>query len=96
MVNLMNNQYGMGGQTVGETMGYHIPARLAAGINPDNMFAERVNGQDVLATIDLIRRKKEIVLKGDGPVLNEIVTYRYNGHSSGDLESYRTPQEIEL
>ncbi|BDV03604.1 MAG: pyruvate dehydrogenase E1 subunit beta [Candidatus Hepatoplasma scabrum] len=94
MINLMNNQYGMGGQTVGETMGYKIPARLGAGINPENMFAERVNGQDVLATIDLIRRKKAIVLKGDGPVLNEILTYRYNGHSSGDLESYRTPEEI--
>ncbi|CRX36907.1 / / 2-oxoisovalerate dehydrogenase subunit beta / 390077:392560 Reverse [Candidatus Hepatoplasma crinochetorum] len=94
MINLMNNQYGMGGQTVGETMGYKIPARIGAGLNPNNMFSERVNGQDVLATIDLMRRKKIIVEKGDGPVLNEIVTYRYNGHSSGDLESYRTPEEI--
>lgn len=96
MINLMNNGYGMGGQTVGETMGNKGPARIGAAINPENMFAERVNGQDVLATIDLIRRKKEIALKGDGPILNEIITYRYNGHSSGDLESYRVPEEIEM
>ncbi len=96
MLNIMNNSYGMGGQTMGETMGNKGPARVGAGINPEGLYAEVVNGQDPLAVIDLIRRKKPIVLKGDGPVMNEIITYRYNGHSSGDLESYRTPEEVEL
>jgi len=35
--NFMNNQYGMGGQTCGETMGYDILARLGAGVNPEQM-----------------------------------------------------------
>ncbi len=96
MVNVMNNFYGMGGQTIGETMGNKGPARIGAGINPDNMHAEVVDGQDPLAVIDLIRRKKPVILKGDGPVINEIITYRYNGHSSGDLETYRTADEVEL
>ena len=95
MLTVMNNGYAMGGQTIGETMGNQGPARIGSAINPEKMHSEIVDGQNVLAVIDLIKRKKEILLKGDGPVLNEIRTYRYNGHSSGDLESYRVPQEIE-
>ncbi len=95
MMTVMNNAYGMGGQTIGETMGNKGSARIGAAINPEAMHAEVVNGQNVLAVIDLIKRKKEILEKGDGPVINEIRTYRYNGHSSGDLESYRVPEEIE-
>ncbi|NOQ50509.1 MAG: dehydrogenase [Mycoplasmataceae bacterium] len=94
MVNVMNNNYGMGGQTVGETMGNKGPARIGAAINPQNLHAEVVNGQDPLAVIDLINRKYPIVKNGDGPVLNEIVTYRFNGHSSGDLETYRSQEEV--
>ena len=33
--NFMNNLYGMGGQTMGETMGYDILARVGAGVNPE-------------------------------------------------------------
>ena len=35
LFNVFNNFYGMGGQTMGETMGFTSPARLAAGFNPD-------------------------------------------------------------
>ena len=42
--NIFNNQYGMGGQTKGETMGYDILARIGAGVNPEQMHAERVDG----------------------------------------------------
>src|SRR4030043_2047523 len=38
--NFMNNLYGMGGQTMGETMGYGILARIGAGVNPDRMQPE--------------------------------------------------------
>jgi 2-oxoisovalerate dehydrogenase E1 component len=94
MVNVMNNGYGMGGQTIGETMGNKGPARIGSAINPDALHAEVVNGQNPLAVMDLIRRKYPIVKNGDGPVMNEIRTYRFNGHSSGDLESYRTSEEV--
>ena len=46
--NFMNNQYGMGGQTCGETMGYEMLARLGAGVNPEMMHAERVDGYNPL------------------------------------------------
>jgi len=48
IVNIMNNQYGMGGQTAGETMGYDIAARIGAGVNPEQMHAERVDGYNPL------------------------------------------------
>lgn len=96
MLNIMNNAYGMGGQTIGETMGNKGPIKLATAINPENCHAEVINGQNPLAAIDLIRRKYDVVKNGDGPVVNEIRTYRLNGHSSGDPESYRTREELEL
>jgi len=95
MVNVMNNAYGMGGQTIGETMGNKGTARMGAGINPEACHAEVVNGQNVLAVIDLIKRKYDLAINGDGPIMNEIRTYRISGHSSADVESYRSPEEIE-
>lgn len=47
--NFMNNLYGMGGQTMGETMGYEILARVGAGVNPEPMHAERVDGYNFLS-----------------------------------------------
>lgn len=93
--NCMNNFYGMGGQTLGETMGVEAIARIGAGVNPDQMHAERVNGYDPLPVIDAFRRKKEILLDGKGPVLLDTITYRISGHSPSDASSYRSKEEIE-
>jgi len=93
--NCVNNHYGMGGQTGCETMGFKILARLGAGVNPDQMHAERINGYDPLAVIDAVKRKREILNKGLGPVLLDTVTYRISGHSPSDASSYRTKEEIE-
>lgn len=95
LFNFFNNFYGMGGQTDGETMGYDILARVGAGVNPEAMHAERVDGYDPLAVADAIRRKKEILLEGRGPVLLDTITYRISGHSPSDASSYRTREEIE-
>jgi 2-oxoisovalerate dehydrogenase E1 component len=93
--NFVNNFYGMGGQPAGETMGFGILARLGAGINPEQMYAERVDGFNPLAVIDAISRKRNILERGDGPVLLDVVTYRYTGHSPSDAMSYRTREELE-
>jgi 2-oxoisovalerate dehydrogenase E1 component len=93
--NCMNNFYGMGGQPLGETMGMQHIARLGAGVNPDQMHAECVNGYDPLPVIDAFRRKKQVLLEGRGPVLLETVTYRISGHSPSDASSYRSKEEIE-
>lgn len=95
IVNIMNNQYGMGGQTCGETMGYGIAARIGAGLNEDQMHAERVDGYNPLAVIDAYRRKRKILEEKKGPVLLDILTYRYSGHSPSDASSYRSKEEVE-
>ncbi len=93
--NIMNNQYGMGGQTCGETMGYSVAARVGAGVNPSQMHAERVDGYNPLAVIDIFKRKGEIIKEKKGPVLIETLTYRFSGHSPSDASSYRSKEEIE-
>ncbi len=95
MFNIVNNQYGMGGQTVGETMGYDMPARMGAGFNPNQLLAERVDGFNPLAVIEAYGRKKKLLLEGKGPALLDVVTYRFAGHSPSDSSSYRTKEEIE-
>src|SRR5271157_1623427 len=93
--NCMNNFYGMGGQPFGETMGVQFIARIGAGVNPDQMHAERVNGYDPLPVIDAFRRKRQVIEEGRGPVLLDTVTYRISGHSPSDASSYRSKEEIE-
>ena len=94
LFNIMDNQYAMGGQTRGETMGYGFAARLGAGFNADAMHAERVDGYNPLAVIDAFRRKKALLEAKQGPCLLDVVTYRYSGHSPSDQSSYRTKEEI--
>ncbi len=95
LFNIFNNQYGMGGQTRGETMGYDFLARAGAGINPAQMHAERVDGYNPLAVIEAMRRKKALLEQGEGPVLLDVVTYRMAGHSPSDASTYRTKEEMD-
>ncbi|MFC2090382.1 thiamine pyrophosphate-dependent enzyme [Bacteroidota bacterium] len=95
IINIMNNQYGMGGQTCGETMGYEIAARIGAGVNKDQMHAERVDGYNPLAVIDAYQRKRKLLEEKRGPVLLDVLTYRYSGHSPSDASSYRSKEEVE-
>ncbi|MDL2233390.1 dehydrogenase [Ruminococcaceae bacterium OttesenSCG-928-L11] len=90
-----NNGYGMGGQTRGETMGYDLLARIGAGISPTQMHAERVDGYNPLAVIDAYSRKKPLLESGEGPVLLDVVTYRYSGHSTSDASAYREKEEMD-
>ena len=96
LVNFFNNFYGMGGQPEGETMGFGMLARLGAGVNPEALHAERVDGYNPLAVADAIERKKKILLAGKGPVLLDVITYRLSGHSPSDASSYRSKEEIDL
>lgn len=92
--NINDNFYGMGGQTQGETMGMDMIARIAAGIAPNALHAERVDGYNPLAVIDAYRRKLPVAKK-DGPVFLDVITYRISGHSPSDSSSYRTKEEID-
>lgn len=96
MFNFFNNFYGMGGQPAGETMGFGTLARVGAGVNPDAMHAERVDGYNPLAVAEATLRKKKILLEGRGPVLLDVITYRISGHSPSDSSSYRSKEELRL
>ena len=93
--NIMDNGYAMGGRTNGETMAYHNVARLGAGVAVNQMHAERINGMDPLAVIDAYDRKLPLAKSGEGPILLDVVTYRYSGHSPSDQNAYRSREEIE-
>ena len=85
----------MGGQPIGETMGYENLARIGSGINPDKLHAEVIDGNNIFAVHDAITRSKEIIASGKGPVLLDCQTYRFSGHSPSDASSYRTKEEID-
>ena len=95
LFNFFNNDYGMGGQTRGETMAYDFLARLGAGITPSQLHVERVDGFNPLAVIEAMKRKKKLLLEGKGPAMLDVVTYRYGGHSPSDAMSYRTQEEVD-
>jgi 2-oxoisovalerate dehydrogenase E1 component len=91
---IQNNHYGMTHRTDDEVMGVRHLARRAAGFADDNMHAEVVNGMDVLAVRDAVRRAAALCRAGEGPVLVEASTYRYYGHSLSDPRNeYRTRDE---
>ena len=91
---IVNNHYGMTGRAEGEVTGIDALARRAAGFSMNNMHAELVNGMDPLAVRDAVVRAREIIKKGEGPVLLELDTYRYYGHSLSDPRNeYRTRDE---
>ena len=93
---IVNNFYGMGGQTLGETMAYERLSRIGAGINPENMHAQTIDGNNPLAVIDAMTTARQHIASGDGPVLIDCQTYRLSGHSPSDASSYRTKDELDL
>ncbi|MCU1636770.1 MAG: Pyruvate/2-oxoglutarate dehydrogenase [Cryobacterium sp.] len=93
---IVNNFYGMGGQTIGETMAYDRLARIGAGINANNMHAQTIDGNNPLAVIEAMTAARRHLESGDGPVLIDCQTYRQSGHSPSDASSYRTKDEVDL
>jgi 2-oxoisovalerate dehydrogenase E1 component len=91
---IQNNHYGMTHRTDNEVMGVRYLAQRAAGFADDAMHAEVVNGMDVLAVRDAVKRAAALCRAGEGPVLIEASTYRFYGHSLSDpRHEYRTREE---
>lgn len=59
------------------------------------MPGEQVDGQDVDAVTESVRRAADRARAGEGPTFIEAKTYRYSGHSRSDTGPYRRPGELE-
>jgi len=84
-----NNQYAMG--TAYDVHSAVPMIQKAAGYN---MYAEEVDGMDVMAVREAICRAAERARRGDGPSFLNAVTYRYRGHSMADPDVQRDKAEI--
>ncbi len=84
-----NNQYSMG-MAVGKAWAVdNLLPRAAA----YNIPGEQIDGMDVLAIYEAMKRAVEHARSGQGPMLLEIKTYRFRGHSMTDPSYYRTREE---
>jgi len=88
---VVNNLYGMGlrveqGSAVSELY------RKACAYN---MQSWRVDGNDVLAVRDAVRKAAELARDQHEPSLLEAVSYRFRGHSVVDPDRYRDKEEVQ-
>ena len=67
-------------------------AERAAGFG---LPAVQVDGQDVCAVYREVRAARKRAEAGDGPTFIEALTYRYHGHNTGEVTTYRTEDEVE-
>ena len=85
-----NNLYGMG-TTVARSSAVSEIQQKAEGYG---MQHRRVDGMDIMAVYAAAKTAIKEVRKGSGPMMLEIMTYRYRGHSMGDPERYRKQAEV--
>ena len=85
-----NNRYGMGtsiDRASARTDFFH--RGMAYGIP-----GEQVDGMNVLAVHEAGLAATEHARSGQGPIILEMMTYRYRGHSMSDPAKYRTREEV--
>ncbi len=86
-----NNQYAMGTAVKRSSAETHFHRRGTAFRIP----GMAVNGMDVLEVRGAAELALAHVRAGGGPVLMELSTYRYRGHSMSDPAKYRSREEVE-
>jgi pyruvate dehydrogenase E1 component alpha subunit len=86
-----NNRYAMGTGLERHQSQTDIQAKSRAYA----VSGEAVDGMDVLAVENAVRRAIDEIGKGGGPFLLEARTYRYRAHSMYDPELYRDKAEVD-
>ncbi len=85
-----NNQYAMGTSIARAKAGAEMYERgIAFGIP-----GRQVDGMDVLAVEQATAEAALHCREDKGPILLEMMTYRYRGHSMSDPAKYRTKEEV--
>jgi pyruvate dehydrogenase E1 component alpha subunit len=84
-----NNKYGMGTSIERASATTELYQRGQAHGIP----GEAVDGMDVVAVRDATRRAA-VLVRGQGPFILEMKTYRYRGHSMSDPAKYRSKEEV--
>ncbi len=85
-----NNKYGMGTCQARHAAGELYKRGEAYGI-----LGKKVNGMDVLKVREAAEEAIAHARSGKGPVVLEMETYRYRGHSMSDPAKYRSKEEVE-
>ncbi len=85
-----NNQYGMG-TAVARASAVTDMRQKAGGYG---IPTSRVDGMNIMEVRQAALDIMEKIRSGSGPYFLEVETYRFRGHSMGDPERYRKPEEI--
>jgi pyruvate dehydrogenase E1 component alpha subunit len=86
-----NNQYAMGTSVKRSSSETQLHKR---GVS-FNIPGEEVDGMDVVAVREAGLKAADHVRSGKGPILLEMKTYRYRGHSMSDPAKYRSKEEVD-
>jgi pyruvate dehydrogenase E1 component alpha subunit len=86
-----NNQYGMGTSVARASATTNLSLRGRAHEIP----GEQVDGMDVRAVNAAGERAVQWCRDGNGPIILEMLTYRYRGHSMSDPAKYRSKEEVD-
>jgi pyruvate dehydrogenase E1 component alpha subunit len=86
-----NNQYAMGTSVERSSAETHFYKRGAS----FNIQGEQVDGMDVEAVHAAGEKAVAWCREGNGPIILEMKTYRYRGHSMSDPAKYRTREEVQ-
>ena len=85
-----NNEYAMGTSVKRS----HSTTELYRRGEGFGIPGRQVDGMDVLAVREAGQEAVEYVRAGNGPMILELKTYRYRGHSMSDPAKYRSKEEV--
>src|SRR5438270_7272201 len=86
-----NNQYGMGTSVARASATTNLSQRGRSFEIP----GEQVDGTDVRAVKAAGDKAVQWCREGNGPIILEMLTYRYRGHSMSDPAKYRPKEEVD-